>query len=263
MAHFTSSNATSACNLHPNANEDAYFIDDEFGGAGVFDGVGGLAHGQFAASKAAKICEQKLRKATINDSKKLETALFAAHQKLLKISQSKGALGACAAVIKIEPLAKILRVACLNVGDCRIYYQPRSEELFQVSVDDNLITQALRLEQINWAQVEKIEECKKKSDLSKIELELFMSRHVITQALGIGKIKPHINILDTKPGDLIILTTDGVYDNLTLSEFKNIVSEAKFDKLANQLVEKAKKISQSGHFRAKQDDMTAVALRFE
>ena len=58
----------------------------------------------------------------------------------------------------------------------------------------------------------------------------------------------------------MLLTSDGVHDNLTTWEISDIVAATKLEDLSNTLVDAAIERSVSGKGRAKPDDVTAVVL---
>ncbi len=74
-------------------------------------------------------------------------------------------------------------------------YQFRSERLLPVSTDDSLVIQALEKRWLTAAKAESIDQAESLKGFNKIETGLFKSRNIITQALGLGLIKPRIGSL--------------------------------------------------------------------
>ena len=98
--------------------------------------------------------------------------------------------------------------------------------------------------------------------------ELFITRAGLSNFVGSPKkpVDPTITRLLVKPGDIVILTTDGIHDNLKDSDIARLVDEnltANPRKMADIIIEKAKKASDDPYensARAKRDDMS-VAVR--
>ncbi|OGY21492.1 MAG: hypothetical protein A2126_04105 [Candidatus Woykebacteria bacterium GWB1_45_5] len=243
---------------HPKNNQDAYFIDEKEGVAGVFDGVGGLPHAGQAASWAASCFQTELK------LESMEKAFQKCHLTLKeKGIETFGREGATtAAIAKIYPTKETeYLVVWGSVGDSRVYHLT-SDGLRRSSISDSLVTQALEKGWINQAKAEKIDQATNLKGLNEIEKGLFQSRNILTQALGIGVFQPRIGKFKVKKGESVILTTDGVNDNLTDKEIAEILKQADKDP-AKALVESAAKVPQSTSLRAKPDDMTAIVLKFE
>lgn len=91
-------------------------------------------------------------------------------------------------------------------------------------------------------------------------------RHFVTQSMSAhpyDAIRPRVFTTNVKEGDTFIALTDGVIDNLTHAEIRSLVERKKDDpqQLAMLLKSYASARSTSDHARAKQDDITAIAVR--
>lgn len=248
--------ATLPSPAHPKENQDAFFIDEGNYSAGVFDGVGGLSHGGEAASLAASCCRKELRLSS------LERTLKTCHKSLKhKAKELQAEIATTAGVVKIYPRQTPSPVVWGSAGDSRIYHFS-DEELVQKSVDDSLITQAWERGWLKPAAAEKINQATKLKGMNEVESNLFKGRNIITQALGIGEMKPRIGKFKVNPGDLILLTTDGVHDNLTNREIEEILKSNPKDP-AKALVESAAEVAESTSLRSKPDDTTAVVVRIK
>jgi protein phosphatase len=63
-------------------------------------------------------------------------------------------------------------------------------------------------------------------------------------------------------GDLLILTSDGVHDNLTSEEIQGLLQGTSTEDCASILTRAANvRAKQQGHARAKMDDITVVAVK--
>ena len=243
---------------HPKENQDAYFIDEKEGMAGVFDGVGGLSHAGQAASWAASCFQTELRLESLE--KTFQKCHLTLKEKGIEAFGREGAT--TVAIVKIYPTKETESLVVWgSVGDSRIYHLT-SEGLQQVSISDSLVTQALEKGWINQSKAEKINQATSLKGFNEVEKGLFQSRNILTQALGIGIFQPRIGKFKVKKGETVTLTTDGVSDNLTEKEISGILKQAVKDP-AKALVETAAKVPQSTSLRAKPDDITAIVLRFE
>ncbi len=239
---------------HPKENQDAFFTDKKNKSAGVFDGLGGLVHGKEVATSAAEFCKIGISQNGV------EKSLKSCHQFLKEKSKKEYGkdIATTGTIIQIYSKQSPAYVVWGNVGDSRIYYY--SELKFsQETTDDSLVTQAENRGWLDASKAEKINQATDLKGLNKVEKNLFNGRQMITQALGIGEMKPKIGKFKARKGDLIILTSDGVHDNLTNTQIEKILKEKPADP-AKKLVEGSVVISEGRTIRAKADDMTAVVV---
>ena len=98
-------------------------------------------------------------------------------------------------------------------------------------------------------------------------------RRIVTQYLGIARylkqehrdFQPDILTRELEKGDLVIMMTDGIHDNLLDQDMETLAMRFAHDPqgLAEALVSKADQFSLEDHPRAKPDDMTVVVKRVE
>ncbi|MFO0764519.1 MAG: protein phosphatase 2C domain-containing protein [Patescibacteria group bacterium] len=91
-------------------------------------------------------------------------------------------------------------------------------------------------------------------------------RHYVTQSMSANPydaITPRVFTTDVQENDVFVALTDGVIDNLTHDEIRSLVERKKDDpqQLTLLLKSYAMARSKSDHVRAKQDDITAIAVR--
>lgn len=249
--------ATLASSTHPKENQDSFFVDEANCSFGVFDGVGGIEYGNYAASWCAECFRQRIHNVNFEEAFKF-CHNFLKEKALKKFSHE---IATTAATIKIFPERHNSLAVWGSVGDSRVYHYS-SNKLSQVSVDDSLLTQALEKGWIDSVKAEKIDQATDLSGFNKVEKNLFEGRNIITQALGIGEMKPRVGKFNVKKGDLIILTTDGVHDNLMNSEVEEILKKDLKDP-AKEFVRVSAQVSDGDSLRAKADDMTAVVVKLE
>ena len=234
---------------HPQRDEDAIAFDEKAGFAMVLDGMGGLDDGDRASQAARDVivkCIVRVKDDT--DPGKVEQEIArsfneASDQVKKKVPRS----GTTAVAVKIVGVGKKVAIVA-SVGDSRVYIF-RDGQLRQITEDDSSIPLGLR---------GKFDETDGNDlDLRK-EYEIFSRRNEIMQYLGSGKrLNVHLYQENLKGGDKIILTSDGVHDNLRTSEIEEIAGS---EDVANSLVSKAFVRSKDNWLRSKPDDISAVVM---
>jgi len=249
--------ASLPCAAHPSENQDTFFIDKENNSAGVFDGIGGIAGGK----KAATWCAQCFKSRA--NLKSLEAVFRECHYILKEKGEEAFGhqIGTTAAMVRIYPRDSESVVVWGSVGDSRVYHFSNLG-LLQISVDDSVVTQAFEKGWLNQAKAERIRQAEDLKGFSKLEKDLFQGRNIITQAVGLGAMNPRIGKFKARKGDLIILTSDGVHDNLINKEIAQILQKGSPDP-AKELVEAAEAVSKGSSLRAKPDDITAIVVKLE
>lgn len=252
---FTFLSATLSSSKHPERNEDAiaFPFGDEKGAnwAAVLDGVGGQVHGDLASKTATEHVSDSLagfESADIDEvQRRIEKTISEAH---LKINQKAPGSATTITLAKFIEKEGKKWVVIAHVGDSRAYIL-RDRELFRLTQDDSPIP-----EEVGY----NLDEAASEKDLTDQDRVYFRRRNLITQSVG-GADKPHVQTqrLLVLPGDKIVLTTDGIHDNLTRKEIQEAVQKG--DDEANSLTRMASLRSQQEHFRSKKDDMSAVVVR--
>lgn len=259
---------------HPDNNEDRYFIDANHRSIGVFDGMGDHAGSATAAEVAATAVQRSLAEIPAASPKSLaelavREALENAHLAIAELNQEarkegnyKKDIGTTAIVAKILETESGLPYPVIGgAGDSRAYLI-RDGRIEHVTLDHAFT--ALPVEKRRSLQ----ETLSQVIDLSKLtheEYVMFQRRNIIDSALGpIDQGVPTISITDMPLlyGDKLLLTTDGIPDNLTDSEIEGAARISDEPQaVVDELIEAAtaRSINQS-HPRRKPDDMTAVLL---
>jgi len=282
-----SSAETLASEKHPEHNEDAVINRPDLGLFGVFDGVGGGERGG-AASRAAKdyIVRffEKLSERDVSNIKSygwknvLERAMREASAELKKLRSGRGSPDTTATVMKILKEGKRMYLVYGSIGDSRLYIK-RTEDLFlrQVSDDDDLLKyehpdipqeERQQIEQA-LANASKSEDLLTETSVKKPLYYFFERRAGISKALSDLAFGDSLQagIMEVGKGDIAIVTSDGIHDNLTYGEIQEIVAHAKNPKsLAKSLVKASQARSRLGrdeNIRAKPDDISAVAVEIK
>ena len=274
-------------------NEDAVGFDEMVGIAMIFDGVGGAADGDKASQTAKSFLSEYLRGVTDDDPEivkaKMREGLIGASNRVRDVVP-KG--GTTATVIKfIKTQTGEIHAIIGHVGDSRAYLI-RDRGLSQITKDDSeLAASHLSSEQKRRIQ-EKLDNVEYYREFTtEEEFRFWDQRNRITQYLGVN-VEPNIYDIPLQRGNLILLTTDGVHDNLTRKELQRLAARHSSSEryLVDQIVRLSGWRATGGekdldvrlshqpflrrlkekvtwrlrgkprHFRAKRDDITAVAI---
>lgn len=284
---FTFSQRSLANERHPTRNEDYILADEMSGLVAVFDGVGGSAAGEIASQTAARAAlagwkrilklHQRKRKVytMLEDCDKRD--LCAILEKLILESddlvRTEGAqragtddLATTAAIATFcrNPETREYTMVYAHVGDSRIYLLRGQERMQRLTSDDGLLAKLVENNILDEFHALHIDQAMSTDELSDVEYSYFRLRGGITQALG-ASIPPTIHIDETaiRPGDRILLCTDGIHDNLTDEEIEDILRNSPRTSAARLLVERSLQRShddRSKTIRPKPDDMSAIVL---
>ena len=227
------------------SNEDAFGLSVEHGVFVVCDGMGGAAAGEIASSLAVDEVMRLLSTRTEGVPLPVlaEQALCAANEVIFSRSQRNHKLNGMGTTL-VGLAVEERHVWVLNIGDSRCY-RLRNNRLEQVTVDHSLVEEQVRLGRMTHSEA-------LRSPL----------RNVITRALGTqSQVTPDILELEAEPGDLFLLSSDGLTRELSDPEIESLLGAGGADKsslraLCSRLVEAAKKAG--GH-----DNITCLLVRVE
>jgi len=233
--------------LHPERNEDAVFQNGR-DLAMVLDGMGGYKHGDKASQAARDFIKDNLagEETDVGVAKKHLENVIREASKTVESDAEGGKT--TAVVVKIVSTAEGKVAVIGSIGDSRAYLM-HDGGLRQVTNDDSFIPKEI-------APV--LENAASAGDLSKEEMGYFKKRNVVSQSLGGNVWRVNLFHEQIVAGDKLVLTSDGVNDNLTFYEIEEIVRKGV--DVADTLVERANVRSQEGHFRSKRDDISAVVV---
>ncbi len=182
----------------------------------VFDGMGGEAYGEeaslIAASVTAELHNRCASFENVDTDRFIGNVVEIANDRICARMKELGAgrMGATMALIVV--FNNTMRV--YNVGDSRVYLQ-RNGVLSQLSVDDSFAQRLYRMGMITREEAEKHKD-----------------RNKLIQHLGIDKnemiIQPHIsNNISLKPGDKILICSDGLTDMVSATAISEHLASAK------------------------------------
>lgn len=257
-------------------NEDNHFFNSKNMSFGIFDGMGGQANGQISSQFCSNLIQTELgglptnispEKATV----KLKEILLTVNQSFLEnktkfnLGGSTGTFG----VICCDSSDKRTAVIA-SVGDSRAYlYRPGNREsLIQLTTDDGRLEYSFKNsnDQKQFKQIkEELDNASNENNLSEKGKLFFDMRNQIGNYFGHkneNDYQPNIVSVMLQKGDIILLTTDGVHDNLTTNEITFCLSKHKdSSNIIEDLIKSSYNRSQNkNHKRAKSDDMTAVCI---
>jgi protein phosphatase len=230
------------------SNEDAFGFSAEDGIYVVCDGMGGAAAGEIASSLAVDEMLRQLSDRTADKTAPLEIlvqdAISTANKAIYSRSQRNLRLSGMGTTL-VGLVVEGRRVLVFNVGDSRCYRLRNlgkdEGRLEQISLDHSLVEEQVRLGRMTHEEA----------------LRSPM-RNVITRALGTqGIITPDLFELESKPGDLFLLCSDGLTNELNDPLIESMLAvDLPLDELCARLVDGAKKAG--GH-----DNITCLLVRAE
>lgn len=207
----------------------------------VADGVGGMDLGEIASATAIKVVTQEFSQAQSGSllagllPRLLQHANAAVHDLRLEREYR----GKSMATTLVACALRYDQAVISHVGDSRCYLV-RNGKARQVTEDHTWVAQQRKLGLISAEDVAA-------SD----------ARHVLIRSLGPEMfVSPDTNSISVQPGDVLILCTDGLHDELPESEMVNLVSQPHkdVDAIARELVARA--IEVDGN-----DNTTAQVIR--
>jgi serine/threonine protein phosphatase PrpC len=221
-------------------NEDAFGFSVEHGIYVVCDGMGGAAAGEIASSIAV---DEILRQLTVQrePGKPLpeiaEKAVCAANQAVYSRAQRNQRLSGMGTTL-VALLVEERRACVFNVGDSRCY-RMRDGRLEQITLDHSLVEEQVRMGRMSHSEA-------LRSPL----------RNVITRALGTQNcVTPDCFEVETEPGDVFMLCSDGLTRELTDPEVASILNcSIGLEDKCHRLIVAAKKAG--GH-----DNITCVLVQ--
>ena len=180
----------------------------------VADGMGGHSKGDLASKLASKLFIKYIKEANLGayDSyiKLQEDAILYANEEIYKLSLEEGDIRMGTTVVCLCIDHKNNTYHLTHLGDSRAYIY-RNDTLSQLTRDHSLVNDLLD-----------------SGSLTEDEAENFINKSAITRAVGTEeKIIPDSKSLPMEEGDIVLMVTDGLTNELTDEKIKDIVKANK------------------------------------
>ena len=222
-------------------NEDFFGYDEPLGIYVVCDGMGGMASGEVASSRAVAAVMQSYAATAASGAPVSTRLLYAINAANLdvwengQIPENKG-MGTTTVVAAIDGEKLILG----NVGDSRAYIC-QDGQCVQLTVDHSYINELIRNGTLTIENA-------RDADLKGME-------SVITRAVGVAAdVQPDFFSVDLKPGTSVLLATDGLTRYILQEEIATVVAASPFESACANLIDIAKQ-------RGGQDNITCILLQ--
>jgi len=231
--------ALSRTGLGKRKNEDRHLIKEISNGTWLFavaDGMGGEAAGEYAA----QISVEKMADIPCNrvlDERKLSLFVKSVDRAVLNEANKHQTLQGMGSTLTCALLQGGI-LYWSHVGDSRLYVL-RKGELRQITKDQNMA-------QFLFEEGEITEE----------EVNVHPSRNQVDQNVGCGGCIPVRGRLGIDPGDMILLTTDGLHSELTFQKLYSILISA------GGIASKGRSLIKTAADSGARDDMTLVIAEF-
>ncbi|SMF21936.1 protein phosphatase [Alteromonadaceae bacterium Bs31] len=216
-------------------NEDAFFNSAELGLWAVADGMGGHSRGDYASKVVVESLVHFAKQKTLAESiVNLEVRFREAHHICRNTFSGKRVGSTVAALFSFGRYC-----FCLWAGDSRIY-RLRGENL-ELMTSDHTVAQ---------------EKCTR-GELSPEKVASHPSAHVLTRAVGVHQtlhLDLHFDLV--QHGDRYLICSDGLYNDLALSDIQQLLGSATAQQGLDALVDKA--MDKGGR-----DNITAIIVDAE
>lgn len=202
----------------------------------VADGMGGHNAGDFASTFTVDTLVEEIENSfEKNPSIIFQKAIQVANQKLREIAAadlSKRGMGTT--VVAATCMGKYLQVA--NVGDSRLYVV--NDTIKQITTDHSYV-----------------EEMIKRGNLQRENARSNPNKNIITRAVGAkNDIQADIYVLELKPGDLLLMCSDGLSNMLEDEEMRMII------KRQRDIVEMAEKLVEAANENGGKDNISVILI---
>lgn len=222
-------------------NEDYVFTSREPIGnlSNVFivaDGMGGHKAGDYASKYTVETIVAEIQRSfEKNPVKILSKAIEIANAHIRAKSMEDESLeGMGTTVVAATLMGKYLQVA--NVGDSRLYVM--NEEIKQITRDHSLVEEMVRM-----------------GGIDRQEARNHPDKNIITRAIGVSdKVEVDFFSVELKPGDIILMCSDGLTNMLEDEEIRMILKES------NDLESKAGELVKTANNNGGKDNIAIILI---
>ena len=188
----------------------------------VADGMGGHAAGEVASNQAiSTLFTEYYTGEWVDPQTTLAAAIEAANRTIFEMAEANDAMSGMGTTL-VAALYQPQQWLIANVGDSRAYLY-RSDKINQVTQDHSWVA-----EQVS------------SGILTEDEAAHHPLRNVITRSLG-SEAKVHVDffLLNARPGDILLLCSDGLSNIVSEKEMHGILQAYELDEAAERLLELA------------------------
>lgn len=216
-------------------NEDAFAAHPELGLWIVADGMGGVSGGEVASAVAVETIARAVEKGAT-----LSAAMRDAHRAIVtaaSLGQGSHGMGTTAVAVRLDGR----HFALAWVGDSRAYLLRHGQSIQQLTHDHSYVQALLDQGLIDSEQA-----------------DAHPYRHLVTRALGsleTAEIEADQVDGELRPGDWLLLCTDGLTGELSDAEIGALIEDADAPEAAAQALVAAA-LERGGH-----DNITVILLR--
>lgn len=218
-------------------NQDRYLVQRQLDGSvlvAVADGMGGVPGGDKAATLAIETIEAEKTNLTI-DAEVLQRTMMTAHKAVLEYALEFPEMDGMGTTLTVAAVRQD-SVIWAHVGDSRLYML-RDGTLKQLSQDHRFLTSMVDA-----------------GDISPEEVKSHPLRNMLDQCLGCSSIEPDMGQTSIIHKDLLLLCSDGLYEDLTDEAMTTILNQPV------TLEEKAGRLVSSALGSAGNDNITLVLV---
>jgi protein phosphatase len=174
----------------------------------VADGVGGQDRGEIASRMAIETLQSGFREFHTNESSSacLQRLVQTANLKIYEAATGHGGSNMCTTLVAC--LIRYDRVAVAHVGDSRCYLIRRGQAQ-RLTQDHSLVAEQVRM-----------------GLLSEAEASISERKNILSRSLGANMfVNVELNEHQVLPGDVLLLSSDGLHGSLTPSEISCIAGQ--------------------------------------
>lgn len=202
------------------SNDDGFLVDPESKTVVVTDGLGGYKGGFVASSIAHYTIARNIKKP-------LEEIPMKIHRNIGKYQKNNPRFEKMSTTMIAARQKSTEELELVHVGDSRAIVIREGKIVFQTK-DDNYLEVLMKKDGIK----------NEKKALEKYEEKYYKYRNLVTQACGIGyidtenfvedkeRVEPNSEKFKTKKGDIVILCSDGLTDNLSNKRVAEIIKRS-------------------------------------
>ena len=216
-----------------NENQDAYVTGQTPGGitwAVVCDGMGGAAGGSTASKIAVDAAAQLIRERLSDDSTPenaaviLRAAAILGNNRILKQASVEPTLSGMGTTY-VAAVAFPGEAVIVHCGDSRCYHISSDGEIRQITKDHSYVQGLVD-----------------KGEITPDEAENHIYKNIITRALGAAvDIQTDLKKCGLRPGDMLLLCSDGLSNMVTLPEMIDIIKNNESEDIPPILIDAANK----------------------